>query len=426
MRNAMEKAAQIIKELCKADDYVLSISSNKTHAVRFATNAITQHMTGSNQSLGLYVAFGKKTGSARTNQLDEESLKRLVKTAETIAINNQEDPEYVASEAAKECPEMQNYYQSVEDLAPQTMVDMVKKTIDAAVAKDAVASGMCDKYCVEYLIATKNGFMGFDRDSGFGHSMTYKKASAETKVSAKVMDMAKFNLDVQIAKICGQLDALENMQNMAPGKINVILRPDAVSDIMMYMYWMLNRRQADEGMSPFSGQLGKKIFGEKMSLYSTLTDGDLSRSGFNESGIPAEEVNWVEDGVLKNMPVDRYWAKEQGVEVKWINNIYMPGGTSSETEMMQMVDKGIIINRFWYIRSVDQKRGELTGMTRDGVLYFENGKVLHAVNNFRWNEIIHEFSKRIIAMGPSVVCNVWDKMPTLLIKDFEFVDATTF
>ena len=94
--------------------------------------------------------------------------------------------------------------------------------------------------------------------------------------------------------------------------------------------------------------------------------------------------------------------------------------------MIKMVPKGLIINNFWYIRVIDNKSGELTGMTRDGVLYFENGKIIGAVNNLRWNEIPHDVTKRILSLGESQLVSPDIKVPTLLIDDFNFVDTTTF
>jgi predicted Zn-dependent protease len=80
----------------------------------------------------------------------------------------------------------------------------------------------------------------------------------------------------------------------------------------------------------------------------------------------------------------------------------------------------------WYIRSVDQKRGEMTGLTRDGVLYFEDGAVKRAVTNFRWNEIFYDMTRRILALGPSMLVENNAKVPAMLIDGFNFVDVTTF
>jgi predicted Zn-dependent protease len=94
--------------------------------------------------------------------------------------------------------------------------------------------------------------------------------------------------------------------------------------------------------------------------------------------------------------------------------------------MMKLVPRGLIINRFWYIRTVDAKTGELTGMTRDGVLYFEDGKVKHAINNLRFNEIPHDATRRILALGATELASSSVSVPTMLIDGFNFVDKTSF
>jgi predicted Zn-dependent protease len=94
--------------------------------------------------------------------------------------------------------------------------------------------------------------------------------------------------------------------------------------------------------------------------------------------------------------------------------------------MMKQVERGVIVNNLWYIRPVDTKSGEWTGLTRDGVLYFENGEIQHSLTNFRWNEVLHDVTKRILALGPPVQLRPEIVVPTMLIDDFNFVDVTTF
>jgi len=189
---------------------------------------------------------------------------------------------------------------------------------------------------------------------------------------------------------------------------------------------MMNRRQTDEGLTPFTGQLGKKCMGEKFSMLSTLTMPDLVTEPFSNEAVVAKETYWVRNGVLENLPTPRYWAKLKNLEPSDPFNIYIPGENVSEEKMMQMVPEGLIVNRFWYIRPVDMKTGEVTGMTRDGVLYFKEGKVRHAVNNLRFNEIPADTTKRILALGVSELADSAVKLPTVLVDGFNFVDSTTF
>ncbi|PKN74737.1 MAG: hypothetical protein CVU49_06270 [Candidatus Cloacimonetes bacterium HGW-Cloacimonetes-2] len=426
MSKNIEKALRYIEKNCKADDYSISIWTKDSHETRFAQNTITQHIAGDNLQLSLEVAYDNKTGKARTNQLDENSLKDLIATAQNTAISNQPDPEYMPTLGKQVYPKPVNLIEATAKLEPAEMVEIVRKSIAHAEKQDARVSGMTEKHIQRSIIATKKGLYADSSFSEFGHSMTMKKGEAETKVSFNHKDYAKFKLKNELDRLSSQMDSLVQQKPFEPQRIPVIIRPEALIELISFMSWFMNRRQADEGFTPFTDQLGKNFFGKKFSLMSTLKDKDLIAPPFVSDGLPSEEITWVNKGKLLTMPTNRYWAQEKKAKPSQLYNIYVPGEGTTEAEMMKLVPKGLIINRFWYIRVVDMKRGELTGMTRDGVLYFEKGKIKHAVNNLRWNEIPHEVTRRILAMGESVGVEGYAKIPPMLIDAFNFVDKTSF
>jgi predicted Zn-dependent protease len=426
MNPLFEKTAEYIRKNVTADDFTLNIKISDSHETRFAQNAVTQHIAGPQTEVELEVAFGDKTGSCSVNQSDESTLDFLIKTAEDMAKLNRPDPEFMPSVGAQELPVVHNADAETHELPPVKMVEIVQAAIDKARAYGATVSGMTEKHYSESFMATKNGFVGSDADTEFGHSMTLKKDSVETKVSYSAKDFAGFSLDRDFAQLLSQAEALKDMHDFDPCKIAVILRPGALEELLWFMGWMMNRRQSDEGFTPFTDQLGKPFFGEKFTWMSTLKRPEINASPYNRDGIASKEIAWVQDGILRNMPTNRYWAKKVNAEPMGIYNAYIPGGNASEEEMMRLVPRGLIINRFWYIRTVDAKAGELTGMTRDGVLYFEDGKVQHAVNNLRFNEIPHIATRRILALGESKLSSAWMSLPTMLIDGFNFVDKTSF
>lgn len=426
MKKRFEKIAEYVRQHVKADDYTLSIHAGDSHETRFAQNAITQHIAGQSMQVELSVAWGNKTGRCSINQTDDAALTALITQAEDMAKLNQPDPEYVESAAYAELPVVDNAAPATLSLQPEEMVEIIKQSIANATGQDATVSGMTEKHHPHFYAATKNGFAGYKEYTSFGHSMTLKKGHVETKVSFESKDFGKLNLAAQLDQLNSQLGALNEPQNFDPCRIPVILRPFAAWELLMFLGWMMNRRQADEGMTAFTDQLGKQFLGEKFSMLSTLKNPDIISDPYGRDMIVSRETPWVRDGLLENMPCPRYWAKMKGLTPMSMFNLYIPGGDASEQEMMNQVPRGLIINRLWYIRPVDMKAGELTGMTRDGVLYFEDGKVKHAVNNLRFNEIPHAATRRILALGKSELVDSGVMLPTMLIDDFNFVDKTTF
>jgi len=425
-RILFENAGDFILKKCEADDYIFRINQTESHETRFAQNAITQHMAGTYYNVNLTVAFGNKTGSASTNQLDDESLKKLVDTAGQIAMINQPDPEYVPTEPQRKLSDISNFSEETAGVSVEDIVGNIRKCVDNAESKGAKVSGMVEKHLRGHYATTKNGFIGFDKFSDFSHSMTLKKDDVETKVSRGVKNIADFDLDYLLEQLNFQFDSLQKPGKMDAQKIPAILRPAAVMNLFNFIFYMMNMRDTDDGINPFTGQLGKQFFGDKFTLKSVLDDSSLIAPRFSNSGLPSEPTTWINNGVIENLHTTRYYAKLKNLKATFPFNIYIEGHDSTEQEMMNMVDHGLIINNFWYIRFVDRKRGELTGMTRDGVLYFEDGKAKHAVNNFRWNEVLHEATRRILALGVSIPHDSNFRIPTMLIDSFNLVDTTSF
>jgi predicted Zn-dependent protease len=62
------------------------------------------------------------------------------------------------------------------------------------------------------------------------------------------------------------------------------------------------------------------------------------------------------------------------------------GSAPSLADMIASTKRGLLLTCLWYIREVDPQTLLLTGLTRDGVYLIEDGAVVGAVNNFRFNE----------------------------------------
>ena len=68
------------------------------------------------------------------------------------------------------------------------------------------------------------------------------------------------------------------------------------------------------------------------------------------------------------------------------SNLVLDGQENTLEDLIRSTDRGLLITRFWYIRTLQPQTLQVTGLTRDGVFLVENGKVTDPVNNFRWNE----------------------------------------
>jgi predicted Zn-dependent protease len=151
---------------------------------------------------------------------------------------------------------------------------------------------------------------------------------------------------------------------------------------------------------------------------------DVPTSTWNGEGMPLKKTQWIENGVVKNLAYDRYWAGQKGVDpVPFPSNGIMEGGDESLEDMIAGTKKGILVTRFWYIRSVDPQTLLYTGLTRDGTFYIENGQIKYPIKNFRFNESPIIMLNNLESLGQQVRVD-GNLIPYMKIRDFTFTSLS--
>ena len=113
-------------------------------------------------------------------------------------------------------------------------------------------------------------------------------------------------------------------------------------------------------------------------------------------------------------------------------NIVFAAPTQSKTvdQMIASTERGVLITRLWYIREVDPYEKILTGMTRDGTFYIENGKLRHGLLNFRFNESLLHMLSSVEEMGTPVRASGEESfdmvVPAMKVREFNFTEVTKF
>lgn len=122
-------------------------------------------------------------------------------------------------------------------------------------------------------------------------------------------------------------------------------------------------------------------------MRSDPTSAETPGAPFDGEGVPLAPTTWIENGVVKALVYNRYWASKQGVAATGQPSTFqLLGGAATDADLLAGVKRGVLVTRFWYLRWVDPQTLLVTGLTRDGVFLIENGQVTAPVNNFRFND----------------------------------------
>jgi predicted Zn-dependent protease len=194
--------------------------------------------------------------------------------------------------------------------------------------------------------------------------------------------------------------------------------------MLTYLYWSAGARDAAEGRTVFSrtgveaeGQrtrVGERLSPVPLDLFSDPSYPGLECAPFVvahasgrdssvfDNGLPAPRASWLSSGVLSALHSSRYSASLAGLPVTpAVDNLILaaPGASASLEQMIASTKRGLLLTCLWYIRLVDPQTLLLTGLTRDGVYLVEEGEVVGAVNNFRYNESPVGMLSRVLEVG---------------------------
>jgi predicted Zn-dependent protease len=259
-------------------------------------------------------------------------------------------------------------------------------------------------------------------------------------------DFSDFDFATAESRLNERLNWAERQLELEAGRYEVLLPPDAVSDLILMLGEACSGREAEEGRSVFSAPGGGTKLGERLSEVAfdlrsdpgerglecspfVVATGSSSDVSVFDNGMPLEPTAWVKAGRLDRLRYHRAGAVKAGQPpAPPIDNLVLevPGASASLESMIADSERALLLTCLWYIREVDPATLLFTGLTRDGVYLVEKGEIVGAVNNFRFNQSPVDLLANATEVGMTVrsLSREWNEyfnrtaMPALRVEDF--------
>jgi predicted Zn-dependent protease len=427
-----------VLSLSKADECTVTINGARTGNIRYARNAVSTAGLVENTQLQVQLAFGKKQGTAIINEFDDKSLEKVVRRAEDLARLAPENPEFMPTPGKQEYKATNTFSQKTADIDPDFRAQVAAYSIENSRKNKLVAAGFFNDETNFQAIANSNGVFGYQQETGLDFTVTVRTEDGRGSGWAKrsVGDVSRFDpreaSNVAIEKALRSVDA----KALEPGRYTVILEPAATSDLLGAMFNGFDARRADEGRSFLAkkgggNRLGEKLFDEQVNIWADPWDKDVAVVPWDtRSMLARERQDIIKNGKIVSMSYSPFWAKKQGVRaIGTPGNIIMAGTDKSTAELIANTKKGVLVTRTWYIRMVDPQSVLLTGLTRDGTFYIENGKIKHPIKNFRFNESPVTMLNNIEELGRPEILSGDESpfqllIPAMRVRDFNFTSLS--
>jgi predicted Zn-dependent protease len=456
-----QKAQEIfdrIKKHSTVDEVEVIFSSTNYALTRFANNTIHQNVAELSEIASIRVAFDGKTARATTNRFDDESLKRAVQSAESIARVQEPDADLLPMASAAETqpagPAPQRWFAGTVGLSPADRAQAVGEIVAVAKKSNLTTAGIYSSADSQDGIINSKGLNVFHRQTSAEVSITMLAGDSSGWQKFNSPDVKSVD-HLRLAEIAAQKAGdSHSPRELPPGKYTVVLEPSAVLDLVGFMFHDFSGLSILDQRSFLNNRIGMRLFGENISIADDVYHPLQAGAPFDGEGVGRRKVTLVENGVIRNLVHARGTAarlrhseyagkcgeiaatghglalpNEMGEAP--LNIVFAtPGNERTTQEMIASTERGILITRLWYIREVEPYEKILTGMTRDGTFLIENGKVASGIRNFRFNQSLIEMLNSVEAMGPAVRASgeeAFDMVvPAMKVRGFNFTEVTRF
>jgi predicted Zn-dependent protease len=438
----LEHIAERILKLSEADETEVEIDSTVDALTRFANNTIHQNVSEHTLGISVRAVADGRTARATTNKTDEESLRRVVAAAMSLARNQPENPDLLPMLGPQKYQKVSHYFASTVSATPQDRARAVTRVCKMAEEGKQTAAGIFTTGFVRNLLMNSKGLSARHDHTRAEFSVTILEENSSGWAKSNSPDILNIDSDALFESASEKAAGSRKPRELEPGRYTAILEPAAVLDFVGFIFYDFAGTAVLDKRSCFNDRMGKKIFGENVTLWDDVYHPLQVGAPWDGEGFPRQKVLLVDRGVPKNLVYGRATAKKMKAKPTGHGftlpneygeapmNLVFGGGDKSVDDMIRSTERGILVTRFWYIREVEPYEKVLTGMTRDGTFLVENGRVTGGIRNFRFNQGIIETLANVEMLGPAVRATGEESfemvVPPMKIRDFHFSEVTKF
>ncbi len=411
-----QNAVEIALQASRSDGCVVIADESSTANLRWAGNTLTTNGVSRSRQLTV-IAISRSGNEARAGVVSragvrDEHIAEIVAEASRAA--EEGSPAEDAQPLATSAPSLPGSAPGWDDPPTGTEIGVfarfagqLRNAFATAASGDRLLYGYAEHEVMSSFVGTSTG-LRLRHDQPTGRLELNAKSADLARSSwagASTRDFRDVDVTALEAALARQLGWASRSVELPAGRYETLLPPSAVSDLLAYTYWSAGARDAIDGRTVFSKpggtRVGERLTSMPLTMFSDPAAPGLECSPFViahashrnssvfDNGQPAPRTEWISEGTLAALVQTRYSAQLSGLPYSpWVDNLTMEAGGSSATlaEMVASTRRGLLLTCLWYVRDVDPQTLLLTGLTRDGVYLVEDGEVVGAVNNFRFNE----------------------------------------
>jgi predicted Zn-dependent protease len=386
----------------------VTVQAGQEALTRFATSFIHQNVADEARSVHLRVAIDGKVAESTANQTDDDALDRLVRAAIDAARLQPVDPGWPGLAAPAVPPSVDHWDEATAAADPGQRADRVRAFVEAGDGLET--AGFCSTEGTTVAFASSAGQRVSGRTTSAAVDGIARSGTSDGSARAASVRLADLDGEALARQAVERARSSANASDLEPGRYEVVLSPSCVVNMLGFLaLYGFSGRAVEEGRSFV--RIGEAQFDESLSLADDVMHPLAVGVGFDAEGTPKRRLDLVRDGVTVGLIHDRRTAKALGAESTGNAvagagpygpipaNLVVEPGPVSRDELIQGMERGLVVTDFWYTRILDPRTQVVTGLTRNGVWLVENGTVTRPVTNLRFTQSFAEALARGAVRG---------------------------
>jgi predicted Zn-dependent protease len=400
----------ILKE-SQAEGVFISLNASESALSRFSENQIGQNIHKNRFQVSITSSFGRKSASASTTEFDRDAILATLRRSEELARFAPEDPEFMPPLEPQAYEDRKSAFdEETASFSPLDRGKLIQQVCATCTAQNINGSGTLSSSVSVTAIANSLGLSAYDCDTDADFSFTAKIDDGSSWNQRTAWSMERLPIAEITEETITKALLSRNPRPLSPDIYPVVITAPAMAGLLPWVIWNMDARAADEGRSfmsrndsngtPIGNRVGESMFSSLVNIRRDSSHPLLQGASFFGNGLNNHPIDIVKDGIPQILSYSRYWAQEKGQQpTGGLFPIVMNGSDSSTEELISSTERGILISRAWYVRYVNPRTLEVTGMTRDGTFWIEGGKIAYPIKNLRFNQKLPEMLANIEAIG---------------------------
>ena len=401
---------------CGADEAEVSVVDGYEFNVDVRKGRIETLIEAGSRSAGIKVIKDKRTAYASSSDLDQGTLRRLVRSAVRRAgLGSPDEFAGLAPLAAGrvDAAALDLFDPEIARLDSKAKIALAVETERAALRDKRITNSYGATFAtneIRSVLVLSNGFVGEYEQTYCGLGVGLQAGDTDHRVEDSWSSSKRHFKDLERPEEIARKAVERTVRQLGPRKIRtqtvpVVFEPTQTAWLMGFLFGCITGTAVYQKSTFLAGRLGRAIGNERITVVDdALMPGQLGSHPFDSDGLPSRRTVVIDRGVLKSYLCDTYAARKLGLESTGSadgsgvgpSNFFLERGDISPKDIVAGIKKGLLL-----IRTLGHGLNSVTGDISRGAfgLWIEDGEIAYPVSEVTISGNLGRLLETVEAVG---------------------------